>query len=63
MSKFEQDVFWKDGSEIEDQVVIPFRSFELNKFMREHIEDSEIPLEIIGVKFEGNNIEIICNRL
>ena len=33
MSKFEQDVFWKDGSEIEDQVVIPFRSFELNKFI------------------------------
>ena len=34
MSKFEQDVFWKDGSEIKDQIVIPFRSFELNKFIK-----------------------------
>jgi len=62
MSKFEDDVFWKDGSEIKDQVVIPFRSFELNKFIREHVEGGKIPLEVIGVKFEGNNVEIICNR-
>ena len=53
MSKFEQDVFWKDGSEIEDQVIIPFRTFELNKFLREHVEGGKVPLEVIGFKFEG----------
>jgi hypothetical protein len=63
MSKFEQDVFWKDGSEIKDQIVIPFRSFELNKFIREHIENGKIPLEVIGIKFEKNIVEIICNKL
>jgi hypothetical protein len=62
MSKFEEDVFWKDGSEIKTQVVIPFRSFELNKFIRDHIETSKHNFEVIGFKFEGNNVEIICNK-
>ncbi len=62
-SKFEQDVFWKEGSDIEDQVIIPFRSFELNKLMRDHIEGGKIPLEVIGFKFKGNEVEIICNRI
>ena len=62
MAKFEEDVFWKDGSDIKNQVIIPIRSFELNKFMRENIEDSEYNLEIVGFKFEGNNVEIICNK-
>ena len=62
MAKFEEDVFWKDGSDIKNQVIIPVRSFELNKFMRENIEDSEYNLEIVGLKFEDNNVEIICNK-
>ena len=62
MAKFEEDVFWKDGSDIKNQVIIPFRSFELNKFMRENIESSEHNLEVIGLKFEDNNVEIICNK-
>ncbi len=62
MAKFEEDVFWKDGSDIKNQVIIPLRSFELNKFMRENIESSEHNLEVIGLKFEDNNVEIICNK-
>jgi len=62
MAKFEEDIFWKDGSDIKDQVIIPFRSFELNKFIRDNIEASEYNLEVIGFKFEDNNVEIICNK-
>ena len=62
MAKFEEDVFWKDGSDIKNQVIIPFRSFELNKFIRENIESSKHNLEVIGLKFEDNNIEIIKNK-
>ncbi len=59
---FEEQVFWKDEWEGEAKGGIMFRSFELNKFMRENIEASKHNLEVIGLKFEDNNVEIICNK-
>lgn len=55
--EFKEQVFWKDGfNGKKAKGCYPFRSFDLNKFM-EKIESKE--REIVGIKFEGNNCEII----
>jgi hypothetical protein len=54
---FENVVFWKDGFEDgEAQGGIFIRSFDLNKFITKVEADG---IEVVGIKFEGNNLEII----
>lgn len=52
---FEQEVFWKDGFEGDAKGGIMFRSFDLNKFIKKVEEDQEV----VGIKFDGNNLELI----
>jgi len=49
-------IFWKEGFEGKAKAGIIFRTFDLNKFMSE-IEQKNS--EVVGVKFEGNNCELI----
>tara|TARA_R100000951_G_C2562226_1_gene155988 strand:+ start:145 stop:318 length:174 start_codon:yes stop_codon:yes gene_type:complete len=49
-------IFWKEGFEGKAKAGIIFRTFDLNKFMTE-IEQKNS--EVVGVKFEGNNCELI----
>ena len=55
---FEQEVFWKDGFEGNAKGGIMFRSFDLNKFIKKVEEDQEV----VGIKFEGNNLELIVKN-
>ena len=55
---FEEQVFWKDEWEGEAKGGIMFRSFELNKFIK-NLEKKE---EVVGIKFDGNNIELIIKK-
>jgi len=55
---FEEQVFWKDGFEGEAKGGLMFRSFDLNKFIKK-VEESE---EVVGIKFEGNNLELIIKK-
>jgi hypothetical protein len=52
---FEKEVFWKDGFEGKAKGGLMFRSFDLNKFIRK-IEEKQ---EVVGIKFEDNNLELI----
>ena len=52
---FEQEVFWNDGFEGNAKGGIMFRSFDLNKFIKKVEEDQEV----VGIKFDGNNLELI----
>jgi hypothetical protein len=48
-TKFEDRIFWKDGF-----------SFDLNKFIEKiEIEEGK---EVVGIQFEGNNIELITKK-
>lgn len=53
---FNSDVFWKDGN-YEAKGGIYFRSFELNKFLRNL--ESEKNMNVVGLRFDENNLEII----
>ena len=54
---FENVVFWKDGFEDgEAQGGIFVRSVDLKKFIEKVEADGT---EVVGIKFEDNNIEII----
>jgi len=53
---FEGQVFWKEGFEDNAQGGIFFRSFDLNKFIRKVEEDGN---EVVGIKFDENNLELI----
>lgn len=58
---FEGKVFWREDFEgSEAQGGFHFRSFDLNKFLKkvEGIKEKEV----VGIKFEGNNIEIIIEK-
>ncbi len=57
---FEEQIFWKDGFEGNAEGGIHFRAFDLNKF----IKDLEISQkrEVVGIKFEGNNLELIIKK-
>jgi hypothetical protein len=58
---FDGQVFWKDtydGKYAEGGFFI--RAFDLKKFL-EKVEASENGGEVVGLKFEGNNLEIIVN--
>lgn len=55
---FKNEVFWKEGFEGDAKGGVFFRSFDLNKFI-EKVESSDE--EIVGIKFDGNNLELILN--
>ena len=57
---FDKEVFWKDSfKEGEAEGGLIFRSFDLNKFIRE-VEADDV--EVVGIQFEGNNIELIVKK-
>ena len=55
---FLQEVFWKDGFEGNAKGGIMFRSFDLNKFIKKVEEDQEV----VGIRFDGNNLELIVKN-
>jgi hypothetical protein len=55
---FEDKIFWKDEWEGEAKGGIMFRSFDLNKFIKK-VEEKE---EVVGIKFDGNNLELIVKK-
>tara|TARA_R110001592_G_scaffold132568_2_gene347237 strand:+ start:2556 stop:2762 length:207 start_codon:yes stop_codon:yes gene_type:complete len=56
---FEKEVFWKDGFNEAAEGGIMFRSFDLNQFIKKVESDGK---EVVGIKFEGNNLELIIKR-
>jgi len=56
---FKDKIFWKEGFEGKCVGGLMFRSFDLNEFI-EKVEEEE-GHEVVAVKFEGNNIELIIN--
>ena len=52
-------VFSKSDFDGKAEGGIFFRSFELNKFL-ERVEANDE--EVVGLKFEGNNVEILVNK-
>ena len=56
---FEKEVFWKDGFNEAAEGGIMFRSFDLNEFIKK-VEERKG--EVIGIKFEGNNLELIIKQ-
>ena len=56
---FQKQVFWKDGFEGKAKGGLIFRSFDLNKFIRK-IEEKQ---EVVGIKFEDNNLELITREV
>lgn len=56
-TKFKNTVFWKEGFQGEAEGGFFFRSFELNKFMTGIEERGGT---VVGIQFEGNICEIIC---
>ncbi len=55
---FEEQVFWKDGVDGEFKGGIFIRAFDLVKFL-EKVEADSNGGEVVGLKFDGNNLEII----
>ena len=60
---FQEQIFWKDGFEGECQGGIFTRAVELKKFL-ELIEANESGNrgEVVGLRFEDNNLEIIIKK-
>lgn len=56
---FKNIVFSKSDFDGKAEGGIFFRSFELNKFL-ERVEANDE--EVVGLKFEGNNVEILVNK-
>ena len=55
------DIFWLDGFKGKAKGGLFFRSFDLNKFIQE-VEESDNNGKVVGLKFEGNNIELIVEN-
>jgi hypothetical protein len=55
---FKEQVFWKDGVDAICKGGIFYRAFDLVKFL-EKIEADNEGGEVVGLKFDGNNLEII----
>jgi|TARA_R110002074_G_scaffold102514_1_gene221514 hypothetical protein len=60
MSKFKEQIFWKDGFNGQALSGIMYRSFDLNKFIKKVEVDNGH--EVVGIKFEGNNLELIVKK-
>jgi hypothetical protein len=56
---FENEIFCKEGFEGKCLGGLMFRSFDLNKFIKKVEEEGT---EVIGIKFEGNNLELIIKQ-
>jgi len=57
---FEEQVFWKDGFDaIEAKGGLHFRAFGLNQFIKKVEKEGT---EVVGIKFEGNNLELIIKK-
>jgi len=54
-------VFWLDGFEGNARGGFFLRSFDLNKFIKK-VEESENGGKVVGLKFEGNNVELIVEE-
>ena len=56
---FEEQVFWKYGVDaMSSKGGIFYRAFDLVKFL-EKVEADSNGGEVVGLKFDGNNLEII----
>lgn len=55
---FEDEIFWKENWQGDAKGGIMFRSFDLNKFIR-LVEEKD---EVVGIKFDGNNLELIVKN-
>jgi hypothetical protein len=58
-NKFEDKTFWKDCFDGKAEGGIYFRSFDLNHFLKK-IEATD--KEVVGIRFDDNNIEIIVKQ-
>lgn len=56
---FKNEVFWKDGFTGNAKGGVFFRSFDLSKFLSKVESENE---EVVGLKFTGNNLELILNN-
>ena len=56
MKEFETDIFWLDEFKGEAKGGLWFRAFDLNKFIQKVQADDK---KVVGIKFEGNNLELI----
>jgi len=54
-------IFWKEQFNGEAKGGIFFRSFDLNEFIKK-VESSEEGGEVVGIKFEGNNLELLIKK-
>ena len=60
---FDKEIFWKDGFEGECKGGIFVRAVELKKFMElVEADENENGGEVVGLKFDGNNLEIIIKK-
>lgn len=55
---FEDEIFWKENWQGDAKGGIMFRSFDLNKFIK-LVEEKD---EVVGIKFDGNNLELIVSK-
>ena len=58
--EFGTEIFWLDEFEGEAKGGLWFRAFDLNKFIQKvQTEDKKV----VGMRFEGNNMELIYTEL
>jgi len=55
---FEKGIFWKDNFYGKARRGVMFRTVDLNKFIKK-VESSETGGEVVGIKFDDNNLELI----
>ena len=60
MKEFKTEIFWLDKFEGEAQGGLMFRAFDLNKFIQKVQADNK---KVVGIRFEGNNLELIFTEL
>ena len=58
--EFGTEIFWLDEFEGEAKGGLWFRAFDLNKFIQKVQTDNK---KVVGIRFEGNNLELIYTEL
>ena len=58
--EFETEIFWLNEFEGEAKGGLWFRAFDLNKFIQKVQTDDK---KVVGMRFEGNNMELIYTEL
>ena len=56
MKEFETEIFWLDKFEGEAKGGLWFRAFDVNKFIQ---KVQNLNKKVVGIRFEGNNLELI----